>query len=249
MGTLRERTLGSKLRYDVQRRVWELRTRGLHSPLKTYFAKDARPGEAAELFVQLADVPGWFTYDDLAGFLLILRYQSALGISGDVLEIGTYYGRSTCALARGLTGGQRLVVCDPFLGYRSDESGPTEIGLRALVHRTNSDLDPDALVIHVALSRDLDLPADLQLRFAHIDGSHDYTDALADLRLAYAQLVPGGVIALDDHDHPQWPDVSAAARDFLADAPDMSPVADMNRRGESGRKLYLARKGDDRVPF
>jgi hypothetical protein len=53
--------------------------------------------------------------------------------------------------------------------------------------------------------------------------------------------VPAGVIAVDDYDHPQWPDVSRAVHDFLAETPDLSPIADMNRRGESGRKLYVAR--------
>jgi hypothetical protein len=241
VATLRQRTFGSKFRYDLQRRVWELRTRGWHSPHKTYFAKDARPGEAAQLFAELSEVPGWFTYDDLAAFLLVLRSQSAMGVAGDVLEIGTYYGRSTCALARGLDAEQQLIVCDPFLGYRAEESGPTEAGLRAVVQKTNPGLDPGVLVVHAAMSRDLELPPEVRLRFAHIDGSHAYADALADLRLAYAHLVPAGVIAVDDYDHPQWPDVSRAVHDFLAETPDLSPIADMNRRGESGRKLYVAR--------
>jgi hypothetical protein len=237
----RQLTLGSTWRYSAQRRLWEIRTRGWHSPLKTYFARDAEPGEAAQLFGDLADVAGWFTYDDLAAFLLTLRYQAALGVSGDILEIGTYHGRSTCALARGLVEGQRLIVCDPFLAYRSGETGPTEEGLRAVVRRTNPTMNPDLLVVHAKVSRELQLPPDARLRFAHIDGSHDYDDALHDLRLARDRLVPGGMIAVDDYEHPHWPDVTRAVADFLAEADDVTAVADMNRRGESGRKLYLAR--------
>jgi predicted O-methyltransferase YrrM len=241
MGSFRQRTLGSQFRYDVQRRLWELRTRGWHSPLKTYFARDARPGEAAELFADLAAVPGWFTYDDLASFLLVLRYQTAVGITGDVLEIGTYYGRSTSALARGLAGDERLIVCDPFVDYRSGERAPTAAGLRATVRRTNPGFDMARLDVRSQSSRDLELASDTQLRFAHVDGSHDHDDALADLRLVYGHLVPGGVLAVDDYEHPQWPDVTRAVHAFLGSAADMREIGDMNRRGESGRKLYLAR--------
>jgi predicted O-methyltransferase YrrM len=236
------RALSSKVRYDVERALWRWRNQGWHSPDRTSFNKDARPGEVAELFAQITNIGGWFTYDDAAAFLLTLRLQTALGLRGDVLEIGSYQGRSTCVLARGLAPGEKLVVCDPMQAAQGYEAKPTSEMLQANVARTNPGFDLARLTIHPVFSSSLVLPPDQRFRFVHVDGSHDYEDALADLRLAYRHLDVGGVIAVDDYEHPQWPGVTPAVEKFLAEHDEVAAVADLNRHAESGRKLYLARR-------
>ncbi len=84
------------------------------NPNTTTFARDSRPGPTASLFASIARVPGWFTYDDCAHFCLVLNTQFAAGARGDILEIGSYHGRSTIVLADCLQPGETLVVCDPF---------------------------------------------------------------------------------------------------------------------------------------
>jgi hypothetical protein len=81
----------------------------------TAFMPGAIPGRlVTEVFDLIRDVPGYFTYDDCAHFVLLLRMQRRLGVRGDLMEIGTYFGRSTAVLASELRADERLLACDPF---------------------------------------------------------------------------------------------------------------------------------------
>lgn len=217
------------------------RTKGKVDHNATAFARDSRPGEVTRTFEQIRSIPGWFTIDDAAHFTLILRLQSMYGIKGDVLEIGSYHGRSTAVIAGCLNDGERLTVCDPFqTGEVYIVNPPSAKGLRRNVGRVNPGLSPEALEIIPAYSTDLHLDEGRRFRFIHIDGSHEAPDVLHDLNLAIKHLLPGGIIACDDHDHPDWPGVTEAIRTFRAEHPELlEEVADLNRYAESGRKLYL----------
>lgn len=79
------------------------------------------------------------------------------------------------------------------------------------------------------------------MRFVHLDGSHEYDDGLADLRLVIDHLVVGGIIAVDAYKHPLWPGVADAVRGFRKEPDDESELADLNRHGAEGRGLYLVK--------
>lgn len=210
------------------------------NPNTTTFARDSRPGPTASLFASIARVPGWFTYDDCAHFCLVLNTQFAAGARGDILEIGSYHGRSTIVLADCLQPGEKLVVCDPFQrGEVYVGNPPTPRDLRGNVQRALPHFDLERLEIHEVYSKDLVLPPDSRFRFIHVDGSHEERDVILDLRLARRHLASGGVIVVDDYDHPDWTGVTAAVNIFLAEAPEMVTIADLNRQSESGRKRYL----------
>ena len=189
-------------------------------------------------------MPGWFTYDDCAHFTLVLNTQRAAGVRGDVLEIGSYHGRSTIVLADCLSRMRRWSCATPSSRVMCTSATPrppktfARTSQRALPH-----FDLDRLEIHEAYSKDLVLPDEQRFRFVHVDGSHEEDDVILDLRLARRHLAPGGVIVVDDYDHPDWPGVTAAVHTFLAEAPETGTVADLNRHSESGRKLYLALPG------
>ncbi len=90
-------------------------------------------------------------------------------------------------------------------------------------------------------SSDLRLPADMRVRFAHIDGGHDEATVWQDLELCAHRLVSGGVMAIDDYAHPLYPGVTDAVRKFLGSDPSFRVHADLNRPGALGRKLYLVK--------
>lgn len=209
----------------------------------TDFMPGARPGPlVTETFNSVRDIPGYFTYDDAAHFVLLLRMQTQLGVLGDLLEIGTYYGRSTAVLAAELGSEERLLTCDPYeaetaYGYSSP---PTRDAVLRSVSTLSSAASDGRLEIFEGFSADLDLSG-RSFRFVHLDGSHEYDDALADLRLVIDHLVVGGIIAVDDYEHPLWPGVADAVREFRKERDDVSELADLNRHGAEGRKLYLVR--------
>ena len=201
----------------------------------------AIPGPlVVDTFDRIRNIPGYFTYDDCAHFVLLLRVQKRLGVHGDLLEIGTYFGRSTAVLASELAAGERLLACDPFekettYGYSTP---PTRDDVVRNVSALSSAAADGRLDISEGFSADLDLTG-RRFRFVHVDGSHEYADALADLRAAIGHVVPGGIIAVDDYEHPLWTGVTHAVHDFRRERRDVSELADLNRHGAEGRKLYL----------
>src|SRR5258706_12290334 len=81
----------------------------------TTFAPGAEPAPLVHDVWKLARaLPGWFTVDDCGHFALVLELQAALGVRGDLLEIGAYHGRSACALGHHARPGQRVILRGRF---------------------------------------------------------------------------------------------------------------------------------------
>jgi predicted O-methyltransferase YrrM len=160
---------------------------------------------------------------------------------GDLLEIGCYHGRSAALLAMYLRPDERLVVCDAFdlpLRHSYGDSATPEILWRNL-QTAVPQLCRESVEIHHGYSHDLQLAETVRFRFAHIDGGHDRDQVLHDLRLCASHVLPGGIIALDDYFHPDYVGVTEGAQLFLKERDDFQVLADLNRRGALGRKLYL----------
>jgi hypothetical protein len=202
-------------------------------------------GEAGPLikdvFSRLKDVPGWFNVDDCGHFFLVLSYQSAMGIKGDLLEIGSYHGRSTALMAKCLEPGERIVVCDTFESDTDDNyaNKPSPENLISNIERVNREMEKDRIVIHKCLSNDLQLDTEEKFRFIHIDGGHSAEQAYFDLQLCSKHLLPNGIIVMDDYYNKQWPGITQGTDRFLNDNDAFRILADLNRHGAFGRKLYL----------
>jgi hypothetical protein len=207
-------------------------------------------GEAGPLisnvFNRLKDIPGWFNVDDCNHFFLMLSYQSAMGIKGDLLEIGSYHGRSTSLMAMCLRPGERIVVCDAFESDTEDiyNKKPSPEILISNIERLNPELKRNRIIIHNCLSNNLHLGAEEKFRFVHIDGGHSAEQAYFDLRLCSKRLLPNGIIVMDDYHHKNYPGVTKGTDKFLNSSNALSVLADVNRHGALGRKLYLVKKID-----
>ncbi len=199
-----------------------------------------------DLFSRIKDVPGWFNLDDCGHFYLLLSCQSAMGVKGDLLEIGSYHGRSTALMAACLRPKERIVVCDAFESdtndYYSDKPSP-EV-LISNLERLSPELKKDRIIIHKCLSNDLQLDAEERFRFVHIDGGHSAEQAYFDLNLCSKHMHPNGVMVMDDYHHISFPGVAQGTDRFLKENKNFSVLADLNRHGASGRKLYLINNKD-----
>lgn len=205
-------------------------------------------GEAGPLiidvFSRIKDIPGWFNVDDCGHFFLVLSYQSATGVKGDLLEIGSYHGRSTVLMATCLQPGERIVVCDAFESNIDDHyaNKPSPAALISNMKRLNPRIGEDRIVIHKCLSNDLHLNKEEKFRFIHIDGGHSAEQAYFDLNLCSKHLTPHGIIVMDDYYNKLWPGVTQGTDKFLNDSDTLGVLADLNRHGAHGRKLYLIKK-------
>lgn len=189
-------------------------------------------------------VPGWFNIDDFSHFHLILNYQNFYKISGDILEIGSYHGKSTAVLSLYLREGELLHVCDAFKNDTTDaySNKPSMSDVTNTISLLNDDDVQSKIRFYNCLSRDLVLDDQLVLKFIHIDGGHNYNEVINDLEISNAHLAIGGIIAIDDYGNRFWPEVQSAVDDYLKRAPELTIFADLNRFRSYGRKLYLIKK-------
>ncbi|MBT8145930.1 MAG: class I SAM-dependent methyltransferase [Gammaproteobacteria bacterium] len=197
----------------------------------------------AERFAKLRDVPGWFNVDDTGHFSLVLAYQSAMGVTGDLLEIGSYHGRSTSLMATFLQPDEKIVVCDAFESGTEDNypDKPSVETLLRNIRRLTPDLGDKQIVVHQCLSNDLRLASTDTFRFVHIDGGHSAEQVYFDLKLCASHTMTGGVIVVDDYHNRRWPGVTEGTDRFLDEVTDLGVLADLNRHGALGRKLYLVK--------
>lgn len=151
---------------------------------------------------RLSPIEGWRYRQDLA---LLYALARDLPGSGLTLEIGSFKGLATTALAIGCRDGGRAPVhtVDPHTGDRQDLEA---LGLQELssldAFRTNIDRArvADMVTPYVMTSDELSLqwPGDT-MRLLFVDGWHSYDAVRSDLRNWAPRVDPGGVIVIDDY--------------------------------------------------
>lgn len=194
-----------------------------------------------DVFDKIKGIKGWFNIDDCAHFYLLLSYQSALGIKGDIFEIGSFFGRSTAMLGWCLKEGENLFVCDAFELETKDKYSvkPSPEILIRNIKSVTSNLSEDRIKINKCLSIDLHLPKEQKFRFIHIDGGHSQEQVIFDLNLSNNHLITKGIVSIDDYANMNWPEVKLGVDKFLYENRNYKILADLNRAGANGRKIYL----------
>ncbi|HEX2850831.1 MAG TPA: class I SAM-dependent methyltransferase [Acidimicrobiales bacterium] len=160
-----------------------------------------RPTDFDSTLRTVADVRGWMT-DDQAR--LLWDRASGLSDGAQIVEIGSFQGRSTIVLATAAPDGTRIVAIDPHAG---NDRGPQEIegfqreaeadhetflanlegaGVRQRVHHVRKFSD--------AAHPDVDGEIDL----LYIDGAHRYAPARNDIAEWGARVRPGGTMLIHD---------------------------------------------------
>lgn len=167
---------------------------------------------------RLRHIEGWRYRQDLA-----LLYSLARDVPGNeaVLEIGSYRGLSTTALALGIRDRPTttdLHAVDPHTGDRQDleQSG---LGLKPSEAEFRRNIDQagvaDLVTTHVMTSDELadrwDRPP---LRVLFIDGWHSYDAVRSDIANFAPLVTASGVVLIDDHLN--YEEVRRAVRDSAA---------------------------------
>ncbi|TDB93387.1 class I SAM-dependent methyltransferase [Actinomadura sp. 7K534] len=171
------------------------------------------PGRPASL----DDVKGWFPETDQRLFTWFLERQDQLGESGDLVELGSYLGKSAILMGRHLRDGETFTVCDLFDSDASDDPNRAEMA-RSYATLTRAAFEENYRAFHDRLPEIVQGPTSSILdhvqpescRFVHVDASHLYEHVHGDIRAAQVMLRPGGVIVCDDYRSEHTPGVSAA---------------------------------------
>lgn len=162
-------------------------------------------------------ITGWLSGRQGARLFDLARGGDA---RGDIVEIGSAFGRSTVALALGVRarGGGKVYGVDPHTGGTGlvERYGP--------LARTFSSLGPflqnivrfglQDIIVPIALRSDeaAALWPGGPIRLLFIDGWHDYDACRRDILSWGRWVAPGGILVIHDYD---WPEVRRAVDDCL----------------------------------
>lgn len=178
--------------------------------------------EFYQMSLRTQEVGGFL--DDMQGFVLSLLADQGPGV-GEIVEIGSFKGKSTCWLAYGAksAGREKVTAIDPFTGspeHQADGHLPDqdllELGSTFPVFQKNLrklELDDHVLPV-VAASADAARDWDRPIRLLFIDGDHSYEASKQDFEAWSPHVVPGGVIAL--HDVGDWEGVTRFYQELMA---------------------------------
>jgi hypothetical protein len=145
----------------------------------------------------------WPLINSVEGFLLegqekwLFKHARSLPDCANLVEIGSYRGRSTCCLAFGCRGTKkRVFAVDSFDGnvwesqYRTPfnefEQNIQRCGLSSYVEPVKG------------LSSEVAKTWKTPIHFLFVDGSHRYEDVLADFADFLPRVVTGGIVAFHD---------------------------------------------------
>jgi predicted O-methyltransferase YrrM len=218
-------TAGAALGVTIEKRLDDATFIRGHSALTT------------DLQQKVAATPGMITLRR-AMYLYWLSYAGS--VAGDVIEIGSWQGRSTIALAQGCQDSDNGVVhaIDTFRGNPGNES------MYVVGAGDRSDLEPnfhrniaaagltDRVAVHSMTSEEAVAPVAAAVhgvRMIYIDGEHSYDAVKGEIERYAFLLSPGGLLTFDDYST-RYPGVAEAIHEHLAGAGDryVTPVQDDN---------------------
>jgi len=174
----------------------------------------------------------------------VLLHQSALGIAGDLAELGTFEGRFFVAMAKLLQPGEHALGIDIF-------TWPSPAVYDHLLENcVASGLDSGSYTVWKVDTRTINA-ADLQVklpggkaRFIHVDSEHIPECLDHELELAHAVLHPDGVMALDDMLHPGYPTLITNVLAYLKRHPEMRVMCIIDRESITAAAKFLVCRAD-----
>ena len=168
------------------------------------------------LLAKLRDVEGYLSDDEAWALYVAARRCTTVARDPRVVEIGSYKGRSTIAIASALaeSGRGSLVSIDPHkpTGKASYAREHGELDTLAEFQQNVARAGVAAYVTSIqATSREARSTYDGRpIDMLFVDGSHDYEDVLADIDAWAPLLAAGAIAAFND---PYGPGVNRALRE------------------------------------
>jgi hypothetical protein len=174
----------------------------------------------------------------------LIQRQTALGIGGDVVEVGTFEGRFFIAMALGLAPGEKALGIDRFDWPDAGVEG------RFVANCAAHGIARDRYLSWKADSREItsgelrEKLGERPVRFVHIDSHHSRECLTNDLELVAPLLHRDGIICLDDMLHPGYPMMTSAVYEYFARYPEMRLLCVVDREDIVAAPKFLICRAD-----
>lgn len=164
-----------------------------------------------EYMQHFADVEGWFQTPAVAIWDSLLGYQQTQRISGNLLEIGVWKGKSAALAALHCQAGEECVFVDAM---PLDDAKATISQVLPQVTCHYLQEQSQFLARHPFLSQ-----GTRSFRWIHVDGEHTAQAVINDLEITDHLLSDRGIAVFDDFFSAGYPQVTQAVFQFLATRP------------------------------
>jgi len=165
---------------------------------------------SAVLFWKNVKVHGWLNFEDVKFFQFFLEELNILKVSGDVLEIGAHFGKTSIWLDTLILDSDKLHICDIFENQNliTDPENLNEVSedykklfpTRAIFEKNFSTYGKKKPIIYQMESKFLEFELlDRSFKFIHIDGAHTFQAVNTDLNISLVKICENGIIVMDDY--------------------------------------------------
>lgn len=166
--------------------------------------------EFRRIWPELNSIEGWLLASEGKWLFNAVRL---LPRHANIVEIGSYKGRSTSCLALACKEGEkRIFAIDSFDGGPNLPKADSLPNFRENMKRLGLS---DYVEPIVGLSGEVAKTWNKPIHFLFVDGSHLYEDVLADFAGFFPHVLPGGVVAFHDVINESWPGVGKAWRESI----------------------------------
>lgn len=159
-------------------------------------------------------IPGSFSQREAA---LLYSLARRVGPGGRAAEIGSWQGRSTVVIARGLLAPQtQLHTIDDHRGIEAEigRIDTADLRMKFEMHLEHAAVR-HRVCHHAESSKSAGTTWAIPLDLLFIDGDHSAEGVRTDIALFVPHVKSGGWVAFHDAIRPSWPDVFPAARDWV----------------------------------
>lgn len=168
-----------------------------------------------DLSNRIQRIEGWLTPIES-----LVLYTIALNTNGNIVEIGSWKGKSTCALGQGAKDGNKgakVYAIDHFTGSAEhQQNGAVNTFGDFISNIGNFGVSEHITIMPISSMKAVDEwknNGSKPINLLFIDGSHKYDEVLADFK-KWSQFVPvGGVIAF--HDARDWDGPKAVVHSYI----------------------------------
>jgi predicted O-methyltransferase YrrM len=149
------------------------------------------------------DIEGMMSPFSMAVVDSLLAFQQVRGITGDVLEMGVYHGKSAAILGRRMSSNETLHLYD--IADYFDRKNLERAGANIRYNIANTE----------RLYRWNLRKQKKSIRFCHIDASHMFNPTIHEISIADYVLAKDGIVCLDDYTNLNYSQILAATFKYL----------------------------------